>query len=522
MRNSSPRALAPILADQRGNVAVLFAAAAIPLIGLLGGAVDLARHARYEAQIASTLDAAALALVRRGAKSDAEADRFVNDFIAARDPHLAAADSGKARGPGPAGRDPMLHLARFDATAIPGGYRVASAGYMDTAFMPLVGIETLRLDLEAEVMGATGRYEVALALDNTGSMRERGRIEALRGAASALVDDLYSEDGAAERVRMALIPFVTAVNIKTPGVYREAEWIEPAGDPEIYGQAFSRPADRLKLFRQMGVAFKGCVEARAGHDEDDAAPVDAATRWVPYLWPDEPDGWANSYLEDIGGGDPWDRLRNVDKYVPRQGRPVADTTGAGPNAACPRPIVELTADTGRLQDEIRRMKPHNVSGGNHSGTNVAEGLAWAWRVLSPGEPYSQGAAYADRQTTKVLVLLSDGRNQIVPNARVTRSDYTSHGYLAAGRLGTRTDYLKAEREVDAKVGRLCAAVKARGIRLYTILFEVDFPATQALFQDCASTDAEGRPLFFYVPDASELETAFQEIGKDLTRIHVSR
>ena len=52
-------------------------------------------------------------------------------------------------------------------------------------------------------------------------------------------------------------------------------------------------------------------------------------------------------------------------------------------------------------------------------------------------------------------MLTDGRNQIVPNGRVTGSDYTSYGYLAAGRLGSKTSYTAAEQAVDAKVSRIC-------------------------------------------------------------------
>ena len=168
------------------------------------------------------------------------------------------------------------------------------------------------------------------------------------------------------------------------------------------------------------------------------------------------------------------------------------------------------------------MVPHNTTGANNSGTNVAEGLTWGWRVLSPEEPFSQGAPYADAETQKVLVLLSDGRNQIVRNGEATQSDYTSYNYLAAGRLGSTNDYLVAERAVDEKVKRVCEKVKAQGIRLYTVLFQVDFDRTKEVFRNCASKGDDGKPLYFYVPAASELETAFARIGEDLTSIRISR
>ena len=498
--------------DQRGNIGIVFAAAAVPMIGLLGGAVDVTRHARYKTELLNAMDSAAIALVKQGAKNNAEADNFVNGYIKALLPQLTG--------------DRMLSMTAFDAVDIEGGYRIVADGDMRTAFMPVIGIRTLPLDLVSEVMMSAGNFEVALVLDNTGSMANYGRMEALHDAANDLVDDLYKEEGTEDRVKMALVPFVTAVNIKTPGVYQDF-WVDPTGPSGTFGFNFDESVNRLDLFtRDMGVAWKGCVEARQPpYDEMDVEPVSAETRSVPYLWPDEPDGgdYNNDYLDDETTGGDWERLRNSDKYADgHRGRRVPNTSSFGPNAACPEPIVELTNDTVRMHDAIDKMKPHNRTGGNSSGTNVAQGLVWGWSVLSDQEPYSQGAPYDDAETTKVLVLLSDGRNQIVPNNDVTESDYTGYGYLAAARLGSDDDYLVAEKAVDEKVKRLCKSIKDKGIRVYTILFQVDFESTQDIFRDCASEDDEGKPLYFYVPDSSTLQTAFEKIGEDLTTLRVTR
>src|SRR4051812_29819450 len=160
------RARESFVSNQKGNVAVLFAFSAIPLIGLLGGAVDVTRHQRYKTEISNAMDAGAIALVKRGAKDDADADRFVSGYINSMLPEY--------RG------DKMLHIVKFDAVKIDGGYRVTSDGYMDTAFMPVIGIRRMTLDLSTEVLQSNQKYEVALVLDNTGSMDSYGRIEALR------------------------------------------------------------------------------------------------------------------------------------------------------------------------------------------------------------------------------------------------------------------------------------------------------------------------------------------------------
>jgi len=503
-------------ADQRGNVAVLFAFSMVPLIGLLGGAVDVTRHQRYKVELANALDAAAIALVRRGAKNDAEADDFVTGYVAAMMPG--------------GGEDKMLRMGRFDATAIPGGYRVVADGVMDTAFLPVVGIEEMPLHIETEVMATSGRYEIALALDNTGSMAEHNKIGALRLASNHLIDTLYEEAGSEDRVKLALVPFTTAVNIR--GEAFNPDWLDPEGRGlgEHQLDNYEREVSRLDIFEELSngavgpdglpTGWKGCVEARAdGHDVDDEAPgSDPATRWTPYLSPDGADGGSgpayardNSYLADQTNnrGTAIERLKNVDKYftpINLAGYRDVFDVDRGPNQSCRGPIVELTIDQERMRDAIDAMEP----GG---WTHIPQGLAWGWRVLSPSEPFTEGVAYDDTSTQKALVLLSDGKNTFPET-------YTSYGYRADGRLGP--NWNAGVRALNEKVTTLCEAIKAKGIRLYMILLEENDPETKQIFEDCASRDREGKVLYYEVPTAAQLDAAFQDIGKDLTTLRITR
>lgn len=498
---------------EEGNVAILFALSAIPLIALLGGAVDFTRYNRYKVELLNAMDSAALALARQPETTQAKADRFVNDYIS------AMIDWS----------DPMVLLDAFTTEKTKTGYIVRSDGAMAAAFLPLVGIREMALNLESEVASSTGSFEVALALDNTGSMASGGKIDALRAAAADLVDILYEDSGAADRVKVALIPFVTAVNIKTPGVFTD-DWIDRSGKAEYHSFNFAETVDYDALFEGAGTKWKGCVEARQEpYDLEDAAPTGPETRWVPYFWPDEPDrggSFSNDYLDDQVRGSAWQRQRSVNKYLrnPRLTATIDETppSTSGPNKSCARPVVELTNDTVRLQDEIAAMTPHYSS-----GTNIAQGMVWAWHVLSPGEPYTQGAAYDDEKTQKVMVVLTDGRNEVVPSSSMNYSDYTSYGYLArnngknAHRLGSRNVDAAVD-EVNGKVATLCDSVKGKTIRLYTIVFQVNDQATQDLFRDCASTGEDGQPLYYYAPDNATLATAFRTIGEDLSSLRVAR
>lgn len=497
--------------DQRGNVAILFAATAVPLIGLLGGAVDVTRHHRYKTEILNAMDATAIALARKGELTDSEADEFVNSYIA---PML----------PGQGG-DRMLHMNRFDAVPTENGYRIVASGFMDTAFLPVVGIQDMVLDLSTEVMTSGGKYEIALALDNTGSMAENDKIGALRSAATQLTNSLFREEGAENRVKMALIPFTTTVNIR--GDAFKPEWLDPSGlglGAHRFDN-YDRDVSRIDIFNALSggrkgsdglpVAWKGCVEARAGGlDVDDTEPgASPVTRWTPYLSPDGADSGStpryarfNSYLQDAGGRNALERMKNVDKYLtPRITERFDETTG--PNQACRGPIVELTNDRDRMRSAINAMQPGGY-------THIPEGLAWGWRVLSPDEPFDQGAEYNDIETQKALVLLSDGKNT------VTDTDYTSYGYLANARLGATA--AASKRKLDENVTALCEQIKGKGIRLYMILLEENDPATKRIFEDCASINDKGELLYFEVPDASKLDEVFASIGTDMSNVRIAR
>jgi hypothetical protein len=326
------------------------------------------------------------------------------------------------------------------------------------------------------------------------------------------------------------VPFATAVNIR--GAAFKEEWLDPegAGLGSHQNDSYDRTVSRLEIFEALSngrvgpdklpIAWKGCVEARAGaRDIDDVAPDerDATTRWTPYLSPDgadrdtdrkDPD-WAmhNSYLSDQTGGrgSALKRLRNTDKYFTPTVTASYDAD-TGPNQSCGSPVVELNSDKQRMHDAIDAMEATGY-------THIPQGLAWGWRVLSPGEPFDQGAPYDDKETQKVLVLLSDGKNTFPET-------YTSYGYRADGRLASSE--LAGIRRLNEKVSKVCETVKAKGIRLYMILLEENDAATRRIFEDCASVNEKGETLYFEVPDGDALTAAFEKIGDDMLSIHVSR
>src|SRR5262249_6833570 len=160
------------------------------------------------------------------------------------------------------------------------------------------------------------------------------------------------------------------------------------------------------------------------YDLTDEAPVAGETLFVPYFAPNEPSGcyvsnkfvlasssfdcgklkgtwldYANDYLSGVNivGFTPQQNQRNALAYV---GKTPAKGSNIGPSYNCPAsPILPLTNDKSAITSAISAM----VAGGN---TVIPEGIAWGWRVLSPGAPFTEGAAYSDSDTIKFLILLT--------------------------------------------------------------------------------------------------------------------
>lgn len=311
------------------------------------------------------------------------------------------------------------------------------------------------------------------------------------------------------------------------------------------------------LSMMPNTSWGGCVEARPEPYDirDDAPnPANPSTMFVPFFWLDTTDGYSNSYLTDNAGDvtgatmssatsnsattqqQREARMFNVFKY--RGQNASLDTTPPdtrGPNRGCPTPIVPLTTSRSTVVNAVRDMR--HWSGG---GTNQAEGLAWGWRVLSPGEPFSQGRPYGD-DVRKVIVLMSDGENTNVGSDPVFASDYSAYNHLglwrdyAAG--GLLTQLLGAVLHgilppqfrrnisnsgnyvtyVNNRQRQLCANIKATGIEIYTVIFRETDQATEQLMRDCATS-----PEHFYRADnAQQLSAAFNAIGTGIGALRLT-
>ena len=526
--------------SKSGNFAMMLGVSLPVILAGAGMAIDYATMSKAKAVIQSATDAAVLAASRINDDSVSRKAVF-DDFLAANllnEPTLANVvgtieiEEGRTsiRSVGRVTADVKLHFPFIFGT----GHKVSA---------------------EASAYESTANLEIALALDNTGSMGAY-RMGELRKAATALLDILESvhkPNGSPKRVvKAALVPFVTAVNVKGTGFKRS--WIDgiDAVDYEtdtttlspLHGSDFDkrpdgRPYNHFALFKRLGIEWKGCVQARPGAlalSDEPPSKARPETLFVPYFAPDEPgiarapgdkgDQWNNSYLNDMTGGpeavvdvrkETADELRarqkSVLKYAtttPKYIRNDHATVTAGPNYACPTPIVPLTDDFNRLRLEVSKLIDWKGS-----GTNVSEGLAWAQRVLSPGEPYTEGAPFGAENTSKYVVVFTDGENQVfgASGEKINKSDYGAYGFFDTGRVAaTRGAALTT---VNGWTLDVCTALKEKKVEIFTILLGADTLANRTLYKACATTPEN----YFPASDVSELDAVFKKIGSRIAKLH---
>lgn len=508
------------LSDDRGNVAIVVAISMAPIGLATLGAIDIARATSSKVQLQDALDAAALGAARSNATTDPElqtvGERFLRQNLR---------------------MDSDFHYASSSFRFGENGKIMASANMTVRPYVAgLITGGDMAIGASTEVVRADMKLEIALVLDNTGSMLEGSptKLSRLKTAATNFITEM--EEAAAKStdpnaIKIAIVPFSNTVRIDET-VHRFSSWVDQGGQSPINDEIFTTATgtqhiNRFSLFATLGVVWRGCVEVRkAPYDVQDDPPIAGATLYTPLFAVDEPDSkttgydddYLNDYVPDGTTNNNW-RVRQgmIDKY--RGSKKGSMTTRFGPNRGCGIVRMErLTTDYTSLKAKISSM----VADGN---TNIPIGLAWGWNMLSPTSPYSDGANYGTAKLKKVIVLMTDGENTMSTRDTPNSGDYAGTGYVWQGRilkannspLAIGDDGSERTNALDSRLSKLCTNIKNKGIELYTIRVEVS-SGSSTLLKNCATADN----YFYNVTNAAQLDAAFQSVAGQIAALHLAK
>lgn len=554
------RAFERFARSRGGNVAITFAIAVIPLIGFVGAAVDYSRGNSVKSSLQAALDSTALMLSRDAATlSNTELQSKADSYFKAMFT-----------------RSDVKNITVSATYSASGGSNVVVNGSADmpTEFMKILGYETMTISGSSTAKWGSSRLRVALALDTTGSMASDSKIDALKTATKNLLTQLQSAATTDGDVYVSIVPFSRNVNVDSSNYNANwIDWTEWEGAP-AYMATWLASSSNVTTWEQTGPGdacpfgntWSGtstgfyCTNSPT-NGASTVSTVPSTGTYSGYICPSIDSGskdttknglyyngcynsvsatrtissgWSASCGTAVncscsGSGNSrkctqsyythtW--IKNAHSTwtgcVTDRGSSTAPGTAAGNDQKSTAPTTSDTTtlfparqDTYCPPAEAMGLS-YNWSGMNtlvnslapNGSTNQPIGLAMGWHSLTGIGPFTMPAKNANYTYNEVIILLSDGLN--------TQDRWYGNGWST----NTSVDY----RMVDTTGAGTCANIKAANITIYTIQVNTGGDATSTLLRNCAtSTDK-----FFLLTSASQIITAFQQIGTNLTQLRVAK
>ena len=197
-----------VLLQERATVAVLFGFLLLPMVGIVGIAVDTARAYSVKVRLQESIDSAALVGAKNISLPASERNQMMRDYFYAnwRYGYMGADD--------PVLSTPIVDTSNRTVT-------ITANVTMPTIFMRLFDTPEVTVGTLTSTISGMTYLEVALALDNTSSMSTLNggstRMVAMKSAATSFMNTLFTENGvvqdSVDNMWVSVVPFTSLVNI---------------------------------------------------------------------------------------------------------------------------------------------------------------------------------------------------------------------------------------------------------------------------------------------------------------------
>ena len=198
--------------NRDGGVGPVLALSALPLFGVVGAAIDYGRVATVRTEMQNSLDATALMLSKEaqgmsGADIGTKASAYFNALFT--NPQATNIQITEEFGSPQEGNFSL---------------KIRGSATVNTLFARLFGQSAITFSASTEVLWGIKKLNLALVLDNTGSMAQNQKMTNLKAAAHNLLTTLKNAAKQPGDVKVAIVPFATDVNVGTSNV--NASWID--------------------------------------------------------------------------------------------------------------------------------------------------------------------------------------------------------------------------------------------------------------------------------------------------------
>lgn len=191
------------LQNRDGNFTMINALMIIPLVGVSGAAIDYSFALNARTKMQQMTDVAALAAAKAITKNPQITDAKLQSLV--KDIFKSSSKNG-----------PFLKKVNPVFKRLKKGVRVDAKTSIGTNVIQVLGIDEIDVAVFSEsAPSAYKKIELALVLDNTGSMSSGGRMHALKEASKLLINTLIPAGTKEENVKISIVPYDVTVNIGT-------------------------------------------------------------------------------------------------------------------------------------------------------------------------------------------------------------------------------------------------------------------------------------------------------------------
>lgn len=471
--------------EESGSVGLAFGLMTIPCILLVGLAVDYARIIAVRNQTQVVLDNAALAGGRAAQLNSANPELAASTmakayFDAQTIPHAISSKIADSATANAAGTEFYWSVTSWVATPFMSAAQIRKPQTGDgPAQCSQSGWFCEKVTVSTTAVLANGgnntdtNVETSLMLDVTGSM-SGSKITDLKAAAKDLIDIVVWDDQSKASSRVAVVPFAQAVNVGATMAPLVRGTVTSGTNPttDQIGSGYQY----FKFTKKGGGGTKTykisthCVTERTGAEAyTDAAPASSA-----------------SY---------------VGRFYPDTGGTCSLVNSSDPDVNI---LTPLSNEKAMLKSRIDKLTLAGSTAGQI-------GTAWAWYTLSPnwGNIFtgtSKPNSYTDPKTRKIAVLMTDGD---------FNTEYWN-GVEAKTSYGADANYNASNGASEVQAPQLCTAMKAKGIEVFTVGFQVS-TAAKSLLMNCA-TDASH---YYDATSGDALKQAFRDIALKISTLRIS-
>ena len=568
--------------DRRGNIAVIFAIALVPILAFVGAAVDYSRANAARSSMQGALDSTALMLSRDLAQGTISASDIATKASAYFKALYTSTDANNVS-------VTVNYTASTSSTA--SNIKLTASGQIVTQFMKIAGFPTMDFSTKATTTWGDVKMRVALALDNTGSMASSGKMGALQNAVAGtggLIDQLSALAKSPGDVYISVVPFAKVVNVGASNYAQNwidwTDWqnpptVQPANgsyQAAIPNSKFTQsqwdmvgPGSSCPFTSGNGFSYFGCTKAPASGSAGVSNIPTTSDNYTGYICPGY-DSASHSYYNGC-----WTSTKTTTRvnyctgsYCGCNGaNESCSCTGSNGSTVCKvntytktwvanatstwtgcvadrtqpndaNAVSPATSDVTTLFPANQHMENNTQYCSSSASTKLAEivPLSYSWSSLKTAVNAMQPTG-----GTNQAIGLAWAVQSLIPNgvlsapAEDANTTYNRVIILLSDGLNTEDRWPEygngssqaSGNPIDARQALLCSNLNntkdAKGnamYTIYTIQVNTSSPAdpTSSVLRNCASSPDK----FYMLTSSSQIVTTFNSIGTALSKLRVAK